>query len=344
MHSLSRRAFLASVALCLATAAPVAAAAKVTFKLNSQWPANTAGSKVDQWFAEEVKKRTNGDVEIRMFWAEALGKANENLSLMQKGAIEMAAMSPAYFPEQLPFHTAPNSIPMAMSSVPQANVLMSRLMKEVPAYAEEAKANGVKALYFHHLNPYLLVSKEPLPNFESVKGKKIRTWGNDMPKMAQAAGMTPVTLSLPEIYESLGRGVVDAAPFSVDLVVNYKIYEVAKNVSEITLWLGPSWGVWISQTAWAQLTPDQQKIMEEVATEAAKRDMEATIAAESAARKELAEKGVKFIAFPDADKAKWKAANPDFFADWIAAMDKQGKGADARKTVAIWKEVVEKVK
>jgi hypothetical protein len=30
--------------------------------------------------------------------------------------------------------------------------------------------------------------------------------------------MTPVTLSLPEIYEGLGRGVIDAAPFSVDLV------------------------------------------------------------------------------------------------------------------------------
>ena len=160
---ISRRSFLGTAVASVAAASySVPARAATTLKLNSQWPATTAGSKVDQWFADEVKKRTNGEVEIRIFWSEALGKANENLSLIQSGAIEMGAMSPGYFPKQLPFHAAPNSIPMAMSSVKQANVLMRRLLSEVPAMQGEAKANGVRTLFFHHLNPYLLVSKEPL--------------------------------------------------------------------------------------------------------------------------------------------------------------------------------------
>jgi TRAP-type C4-dicarboxylate transport system substrate-binding protein len=46
-------------------------------KLNSQWPATTAGSKVDQWFADEVGKRTNGQLQIKVYWSEALGKATE---------------------------------------------------------------------------------------------------------------------------------------------------------------------------------------------------------------------------------------------------------------------------
>ncbi|MEP7207544.1 MAG: TRAP transporter substrate-binding protein DctP [Casimicrobiaceae bacterium] len=341
MQFTKRRTMLAAIALAGALLASVAAAKTTTLKLNSQWPATTAGSKVDQWFADEVKRRTNGEVEIRIFWSEALGKANENLSLMQKGAVEMGAMSPAYFPTQLPFHTAPNSIPMAMSSVAQANTLMKRLMKEVPAFGEEAKANGVRTLFFHHLNPYLLVSKDPLLTLDAVKGKKIRTWGTDMPRMAQAAGMTPVTLSLPEIYEGLGRGVIDAAPFSVDLVMNYKIYEVAKNVSEVTLWLGPSWGVWIAEGAWQKLTPEQQKVMLEVADEANGRDMQATIAAEGAAREELQKRGMKFHAFPAADAAKWKAALPDFFADFITTQEKAGKGDDARRMVKVWQDVVQ---
>ncbi|MCV4872335.1 hypothetical protein OFB47_31540, partial [Escherichia coli] len=85
----------------------------------------------------------------------------------------------------------------------------------------------------------------------------MRTWGTDMPRMVQAAGGTPINLALPEIYESLNSGVIDSAPFAVDLIVNYKIYEVAKNVSEITLWLGPSWGLWINQASWQKLTPEQ---------------------------------------------------------------------------------------
>lgn len=342
--AVNRRSFIGgAVASVVAASYALPARAATVLKLNSQWPATTAGSKVDQWFADEVKKRTSGEIEIRIFWSEALGKASENLSLIQSGAVEMGAMSPGYFPKQLPFHAAPNSIPMAMSSVNQANVLMKRLLKEVPAIQEEAKANGVRTLFFHHLNPYLLVSKEPLTSLPAVRGKKIRTWGTDMPKMAQAAGMTPVTLSLPEIYEGLSRGVIDAAPFSVDLVMNYKIFEVSKNISEVTLWLGPSWGVWIGEAAWQKLSPAQQKVMLEVAEEANARDLEVTIAAGKSAREELAARGVRFHAFPEADKQQWKKSLPDFFADFIAAQEQAGKGADARKMVGIWKEVVEKV-
>lgn len=341
--AMNRRYFLGTAVASVAAGYALPSRARTTLKLNSQWPATTAGSKVDQWFADEVRKRTNGEVDIRIFWSEALGKANENLSLMQKGAVEMGAMSPAYFPKQLPFHTAPNSIPMAMNSVNQANTLMRRLLQEVPAMQDEARANGVRTLFFHHLNPYLLVSKDPLANLESVRGKKIRTWGTDMPRMAQAAGMTPVTLSLPEIYEALSRGVIDAAPFSVDLVMNYKLFEVARNISEITLWIGPSWGVWIAEPAWQKLPAPSQKVMLEVADEANKRDMEATIEAGKVAREELLKRNVKFHEFAPADRDQWRKALPDFFGEFIAAQEQAGKGADARKMIAIWREVVQKV-
>ena len=39
--------------------------------------------------------------------------------MSQQGAIDFAAMSPGYFPAELPFHAAPNSIPMAMSEPAQ---------------------------------------------------------------------------------------------------------------------------------------------------------------------------------------------------------------------------------
>jgi TRAP-type C4-dicarboxylate transport system substrate-binding protein len=72
--------------------------------------------------------------------------------------------------------------------------------------------------------------------------------------------------------------------------------------------------------------------------------MEATIAAEKAAREELLKRGVKFHAFPEADRQKWKAALPDFFAEFIATQEKLGKGTDAAHMVKVWKEVVETVK
>ena len=329
----------AALPTAILLAASSAAMAEVTLRMSHQWTENNAGSKVDKWFADEIEKRTNGEVKIKIFWAEALGKAKENLALLQQGAVDMAAMSPGYFPAQMPFYAAPNAIPMTMDEVPHATELMKRLMLEVPIYQEETKRNGIKALFFHHLNPYKLVCKEAVTSVDGMKGKKMRTWGKDMPRMVQAAGGTPVTLSLPEIYEGLSRGAVDCAPFAVDLVVKYKIYEVDKNFSNITLWLGPSTGIRMSQSAWNKLTPEQQDIMVKTGLEAAERDREAVIAAGAAALSTLKEKGVTFHEFPAEEAAKWRAANPDFFADFIKEMDAKGWGDDARKTIAIWKEV-----
>ena len=311
-----------------------------SLRMSSQWTETTAGAKVDKWWASEIEKRTNGAVKIKIFWAGVLGKAKENLGLIQQGAIDLAAMSPGYFPSELPFHAAPNSIPMTMSRPDQATALMERLLTEVPEFDKEAKRNGMKALFYHHLNPYLLVCKDPAKSVADMKGRKVRTWGKDMPRMVQAAGGVPVTLGLAELYEGLSRGTVDCIPFSVDLMVNYKIYEVAKHIHSITLWEGPTNAVWMASKVWDGLTQDQQKIVQEVSFQAAMRDRDQVIAAGGKAIATLKSKGVQFHDFPKSEAKKWKAANPDFFGDFIKAQTAAGKGADAEKTIKIWREVV----
>ncbi|MEO5882067.1 MAG: TRAP transporter substrate-binding protein DctP [Caldimonas sp.] len=319
---------------------PAICAAATVIRMNHQMAASTAGSIVDQWFADEVKKRTNGEVEIKIFFSNGLGAAKETLSLLENGAIDMAGLSPGYFPDQLPFFTAPNSIPMAIDNIDQAYRLSERLMKEVPAMTEEARSKGIRPLFFHVLNPYVLVAKEPILSVAQMNGKKFRTWGSDLPRMAQAVGAVPVTLGVTELYEGLLRGVVDAIPFSVDLMENYKIYEVAKHVMDITIWDGPTWAVWMTDKAWAKLTPGQQKIVMEVADEAGKKDLEMVRKAATDADKSLRARGVAFHKFPDAEKAKWKAKLPSYFDEFVAAQTAKGKGDDAKKMVKIWNEVV----
>ena len=327
----------AAAVLIFAVSNPVSAQ---MLKMSSQWTENTPGGQVDIWWADQIRERTNGEIDIKIFWEGQLGKGKENLGLIQQGAIELAAMSPGYFPAELPFHAAPNSIPMAMSEVPQATELMERLLQEVPEFDKEAKRNGMKALFFHHLNPYLLVCKDPVTSVADMEGKKVRTWGKDMPRMVEAAGGVAVTLGLAELYEGLQKGTVDCIPFSVDLMVSYKIYEVAKHVHYITLWEGPTNAVWISSDIWNGFTDEQRAIVTEVSFAAARRDRDQVLAAGEAAIDTLKAEGVQFHEFPAEEAAKWRAANPDFFADFIADMTELGRGEDAEKTIMIWREVV----
>ncbi len=313
--------------------------AKTVLKLNHQFRADTAASKLDQWFADEVKTATNGEIEIRFFWSNGLGEAKQNLPMFKNDTIDMAVMVAGYFPKELPFFSAPNSLPMAMDNICQASELMKALMEKIPAYTEEASQNGIRPLYFHLLNPYLLVSKTPITKFSDLKDKRIRTWGDDMPMLMKAAGATPLTLFLPDIYEALKRGTLDACPLSVDMIETYKVDELVKHITEVVIWEGPAVGLWISEKTWKTLSSAHQKIMLEISEKARKKEIPMTLEAERISRESLKAKGVTFHQFPPEELAKWKKASPDFFQEWINRMDKLGKKEAAEQAVRLWKEM-----
>lgn len=321
----------------------MAGADPVVLTLNHQFPADTPGSKVDQWFADQVYQKTKGEVRIRIFWSNALGDPRENLSLLERGQVDMAAMSAGYFPDELPLLAAPNSIPMAMDNVCQAADIMARFLADIPEVEQEALSKGVRPLFFHVLNPYLLATREPLKRLSDFSGRRIRTWGNDMPELVRAAGATPVPLFLPDIRRAMEKGVIDGCPFSVDLMVSYKLYEFARHVTEVVMWEGPSWGLWVSEATWKKLMPDHRAVFRQTAGQAGEKDVRMALAAEKEARQFLEHQGVTFHPFPAKDLADWKASAPDFMQTFVERGKKIGKEAAARKMRAIWEKGRQKV-
>lgn len=313
--------------------------AKTVLKCSSQWTESQTGSKITQWFADEIEKATKGEVEIKIFWSQSLAKAGENLNLLRSGAIDMAEMSPAYFPAELPFFTVANSVPMGMDNLCQGSAIIKAFMEKIPAFMEEAKSNNIRPLFFHLLSDYMLVTRDPVTKLSDLKGKKIRTWGKDMPRLMSAAGATGVTIFVAEFYENLQRGVIDGSLFNTDGCVSYKIYEVAKNMTEVVIWQGPAWGCFINENVWQKLSPQNKKIFIETAERARAREIIATKEADIEARKILSDHGMKFHKMPEEDVAKWIESAPDFRAEWVAEMEKQGKGQAAKDTIKLWDEM-----
>ena len=323
----------------LALPAAFAASGKIVLKMNHQFPADAAGSQIDQWFADEVKRLSEGQLEIRIYWSNMLGEPRENLALLKNTAIDLAAMSAGYFPEELPFYSAPNSIPMAMDDICQSSAIMEALMTRIPAFKAEAARHRIRPLFFHLLNPYVLVTRTPVTKLADLKGMRIRTWGSEMPRLIRAAGAKPVSLFLPDIYEALNRGVIDGCPFALDLVLAYKLHLVARHVTEVILWEGPSWGVWISETTWQRLSPRHRSIMLAAAAAARQKEIPQTLAAEKNARRYLRNHGVHFHAFASAELERWKQLSPDFFGNFILRMKSVGLETAARQTVALWQQM-----
>ncbi|HUV59902.1 MAG TPA: C4-dicarboxylate TRAP transporter substrate-binding protein [Desulfatiglandales bacterium] len=311
--------------------------AKTVLKCSSQWTEYMTGSKIASWFADEIKKATKGEVEIKIYFSESLAKAGENLHLLKSGAIDMAEMSPAYFPAELPITTAANTIPFGFDNICEGSAIGRAFMDEIPAFMEESLRHNIRPLFFHLLNDYFLVTREPVKRLSDMKGKKIRAWGNQMPRLFAAAGGMGVSVFIAEVYETLQRGVADGTIINTDGCVAYKLYEVAKHITEYpTIWQGPAWGCYINEKVWQKLPPDHKKIFLETAERARKRELTVTYKADTEARKTLKAHGVQFHKMPEEDVAKWKEATPDFRAEWVNKMEKKGKGQAARDTIKLW--------
>jgi len=82
--------------------APSGTAVAQTLDVSIFHSPRSAWSNSAKWWAEEVKKRTDGRVQLKLFFASALSKVNETYKAVRDGAIPIGTTSAASISGQLP--------------------------------------------------------------------------------------------------------------------------------------------------------------------------------------------------------------------------------------------------
>ena len=174
---------LLSVFGCALSLAAGDAAAQAKYNLRwGHYLADGPFVQLEKDFAAAIEKRTNGQVKITITFSEGLGKTTELLMLTAKGAIDMTSTAPGYNPDQLHYWRAFQT-PLTFTSSKQAMSVLQTVVKEFPVYKQEMDRAGVVWLFPQPLGEYYLSG--PSPECDSVaklKGKKIRSFGADIPK------------------------------------------------------------------------------------------------------------------------------------------------------------------
>ena len=74
-------------------------AAEITLNLGHPFPEKLVTlTSWEQWFAQEIEKRTDGRVKIKIFWAQSLGKTSDLPDLVKSGGVDMTMLVPGYYP------------------------------------------------------------------------------------------------------------------------------------------------------------------------------------------------------------------------------------------------------
>lgn len=293
--------------------------------------------KVEQDFAAKIEERSGGRVAINIVYSGGLGQGNELLPLAGKGAVDLAAIVPGYYADQLPFARLLQT-PFVFNSPSQAIDVAQKSYKELPVFAEELQRLGVRRLFHQPLGSYYMTGKtDACKSLDGLSGKKVRTFGADLPKMMSAVGATPVTVGTGDLYEALSRGTLDYSFLNLGNVEAFRLDEVGKFDCGPALSMAGHLVV-IGERTWARLPEDIQAIILEEAEIAQAAYVDLINKSEAAAAERMTESGSTIIELTPEQMAEWKAKTPDLMAGWAAGLEEQGQGEAAHEVVAKWTE------
>ena len=286
--------WVATIALAVAcVAGPAAAADKIIIKAGHVLaPSEPTHLALLKW-AERMKERTGGQVEMQVFASSQLGSNRDMMEQAVLGAAVISHADPGYIQDYYANFGVLNG-PFLFREWDQARRLVNGpLVKEWAEVMRKEKGMRLLALNWY-FGPRHIIAHQPLRSPEEMKGKKVRVPPNIMWKETiQAMGGAPTPLEWAEVYTGLAQKVVDAAEAPLSTLLGTRLYEVAKVIT-LTGHFKAITGMVIGEKFFQTLPSNVQKILEEEAVRAGDEMSAMTIAKQDEFMKALKEKGVSF--------------------------------------------------
>jgi len=242
------------------------AAAKWNMKFGHDMPEDSAQHTAALKYADLIKERTKGQVEIKVFPAQQLGTDPEMVQQAQMGTLEIVLPPTAKisgFAAQLQLADLPFLFP---SKEVCYQVLDGPVGDKVLALLD---AKGLKGVSFWESGFKQITANKAIRKPEDFAGMKVRVMESPL-LIAQYKQVkaNPVPIDFAETYNALQQGVVDAQENPLVSIVNMKFYEVQKyTMLSNHGFLG--YAFLFSKKVYDGLPADIQKVMRDTARELA---------------------------------------------------------------------------
>ena len=339
LPSLSRRRRALSIALASTAAAlaPLPASAATTLRFGHANNQGEVATDLFQEFAENVKKQTNGEVIIKVFPSEQLGKEADLIQQVKSGALDISAPSMPSLSSLVPSLEIA-SAPFLWHDWAQARAAISGEAFQ-PSFDELRDKHNVlmlsKIWYWGWRD--LTTGTRAVNKPEDLAGLKIRVPESPVwVEMIRAMGGAPTPIPFGEVYTALQQRTVDGQENPIPTIYSRKFYEVQGHLSMTRHMLQNNTMI-ISKRAFGKLSPANQKIVMEAAAAASEKNSKLQQEREASMLEDIRKSGKTVIndnpdraAFaakmgPAYDKleARWGAENLKRVRAFVASSPKQ---------------------
>jgi TRAP-type C4-dicarboxylate transport system substrate-binding protein len=204
-------------------------------------------------------------------------------------------------------------------------VVATKVANGVLAKFNPKEFNDTEIMFLHAHGPgYIHTREVPVHKLADLKGLKIRATGMSA-QLVKALGGTPVSMGMPDTYQSLQKGVVDGSAHPLEANKGWKLADVLEYVvAENSVAYTTTFFVTMNKDKWAALSPEIQKTITEINKEWAVKHGEAWDSSDVAGKALFIEKGHKVITLDAAEAMNWKKAVQPAIANYAAGLDKKG--------------------
>lgn len=294
---MTRYSLIASASLTALLTWTLPAAAQTVLKFSHTDQASGARQAAAQVFARKVEELTQGRYKVNIFCCSQLGNDPKNIEQLALGGIDFTVSATGSYASQLPSLNL-TMMPFMVDTYAQGWKLYDE-SKWIQDQFAKAPEKGFRFLATWEAGFRSMTTKDPLMSPDDAKGKKLRTFPNEMMRWTlESMGFNIQIMPLPEVYLAIQQGAVSGQENPVDTIYSNKFYEVAPHVTLTNHVYSPI-PLAISEKTWQKFSPADQKAVTEAAKIAGTFSRQLISGNDAKLLKEMESKGAKINAKPN---------------------------------------------
>jgi TRAP-type transport system periplasmic protein len=264
----TRRRFIhttAAASAAVTIAAPfIAKGASKKLRIATLAPKGSSWAKAFEKTAREVKDRTNGEVEMKIYDGGVMGDEGAMIRKMRHGQLDGAAVTSVGLGE-INKQLLMLQLPLLFKSYEQLDYVRTQMSSTFESMLE---AEGFKFGAWGDVGWIFLFSNSPVKVPDDIKSTKMWVWDADPVSKAvmSVAGVNAVPLGVPDVLPSLETGLIDAFTNSPYGSIALQWYTKARYVTNLKLSIGIGGSV-LTQKAWQSLSPEAQQVLTDITAE-----------------------------------------------------------------------------
>jgi tripartite ATP-independent transporter DctP family solute receptor len=329
MLHLSRRQFTQAAAVGAAALGmglrPAMAAAR-TLTVASLFGDDKPETQIWIKFAELLAQRLPGRYHINIAKNASLGGEKDVAEGIRLGSIQGSITTVGTLSNWVPAGQILDLPYVFRDSAHVSRVLDGPLGAELK---EQYIAQGFRVLGFINYGARHLLSKEAITTPDQIRGKRIRVIQSPLhTELWKGYGANPTPIPIPEVYNALKSGVVEAMDLTKSAYAGFKLYEVVPYLTE-TAHIWAVGIVYVGESVWKTLSEEERVAFSSAGAEAARHFNQLIAEDEVRSVAQAVAKGAKIIQ-PGDRKAWEQSARPV----WESFAPKVGGTAKIQAIVA----------